>query len=112
MHIARLKIGKPPKTLRSPYALDSDANIAEISIEPETGNVKHIALFGNNFRFKCQRCPTFCCKLGGPKLSSKDVEQLKKAGLTRAEFLNATNGCLRNTVSGSECGTNFPRPAG
>jgi len=81
--------------------LDSDAKIAEISIEPETGNVKHIALFGNNLRFKCHRCATFCCKLGGPRLSSKDVEQLKMAGLTRAEFLDAPNGCLKNTVSGS-----------
>jgi Fe-S-cluster containining protein len=81
--------------------LDSDGKIAEISIEPDTGNVKHIALFRNNLRFKCQRCATFCCKLGGPTLSSKDAEQLKKAGLTRAEFLDATNGRLKSTASGS-----------
>jgi Fe-S-cluster containining protein len=81
--------------------LDSDAKIAEISIEPETGNVKRIALFGSDLRFKCQRCATFCCKLGGPRLSSEDVKRLKKAGLTRAEFLDATNGRLRSTVSGS-----------
>jgi Fe-S-cluster containining protein len=100
VHIARLKIGKPHKTLWSPHALDSDGKIAEISIEPETGKVKHIVLF-SNLRFKCQRCATFCCKLGGPRLSSKDVEQLKKAGLTRAEFLDATNGRLKSMVSGS-----------
>jgi len=81
--------------------LDSDGKIAEIGIEPETGNVKHIVLFGNNLRFKCQRCATFCCKLGGPRLSSKDVEQLKKAGLTRAEFLDAINGRLKSMFSGS-----------
>jgi Fe-S-cluster containining protein len=75
--------------------------MAEISIEPETGNVKHIALFSKNLRFKCQRCATFCCKLGGRRLSSNDVEQLKKAGLTRAEFLDATNGRPKSTVSGS-----------
>jgi Fe-S-cluster containining protein len=81
--------------------LDPDARIAEIRIEPETGNVKRIALFGNRLRFKCQRCATFCCKLGGPRVSSKDVEQLRKAGLTGDEFLDAANGCLKNTVSGS-----------
>jgi Fe-S-cluster containining protein len=80
--------------------LDSDA-IAEIRIEPETGNVKHIELFGNNLRFKCQRCATFCCKLGGPRLSSRDVEILENAGLTRVEFLDETNGRLKSTVSGS-----------
>jgi Fe-S-cluster containining protein len=101
MCIARLKIGKPHKTLRGLHALDPDEKIAEISIEPETGKVKHIALFGDNLRFKCQRCATFCCKLGGPKLSSKDVERLKKVGLTRAEFPDATSGRPRNMVSGS-----------
>jgi Fe-S-cluster containining protein len=81
--------------------LNSDSKIAEISIEPDTGNVKHVALFDNNLRFKCQRCATFCCKLGGPRLSSKDVEQLKKAGLTRTEFLDTANGRLKSTVSGA-----------
>jgi Fe-S-cluster containining protein len=81
--------------------LDSDEKVAEISIELETNNVKHVALFSNNLRFKCLRCATFCCKLGGPKLSSKDVKQLEKAGLTRAEFLDPVNGRLKSTVSGS-----------
>jgi Fe-S-cluster containining protein len=81
--------------------LDSDAKIAEISIEPETGKVRHIILFDNNLRLKCRRCAIFCCKLGGPRLSSKDIDQLKKAGLTGAEFLDTTNDCLRNTTSGS-----------
>lgn len=81
--------------------MDSDAKIAEISVEPEIGNVKHTTLIDNTLRFKCQRCATFCCKLGGPRLSSKDIEQLKKAGLSTAEFLDATNECLKNTVSGS-----------
>lgn len=81
--------------------LDSEKKTAEIRIEPEIGNVKHIALFSDDLRFKCRRCAAFCCKLGGPRLSSKDVERLRKAGLTRAEFLDATNATLKNTVSGS-----------
>jgi Fe-S-cluster containining protein len=100
VHIVCLKIGKPHKTW-SPNVLDSDGKIAEISIEPQTGNIKHIELFSNSLRFKCRRCGTFCCKLGGPVLSSKDVERLKKADLTSAEFLDTTNGRLKSMVSGS-----------
>jgi Fe-S-cluster containining protein len=101
VHIVFLKIGQPHKMLWGQHALDSDGKIAEISVEPKTGKVKHTTLFSNDLRFKCQRCATFCCKLGGPRLSSKDVEQLKKAGLTRAEFVDATNECPKSTVSGS-----------
>jgi Fe-S-cluster containining protein len=81
--------------------LDSDGKIADIGVEPETGRAKHVVLFGHNLRFRCQRCATFCCKLGGPKLSSKDVEQLEKTGLTKAEFLDTTSGLLKSTVSGA-----------
>jgi Fe-S-cluster containining protein len=81
--------------------LDSDRKIGEISIEPETDNVKRIVLFSSNLRFKCQRCATFCCKLGGPRLSSKDIERLEKGGLTRTEFLDANSGRIKSLVSGS-----------
>jgi Fe-S-cluster containining protein len=81
--------------------LDSDGKIAEISVEPETARAKKIVLLEHNLRFRCQRCATFCCKLGGPKLSSKDVEQLEKTGLTRTEFLDTTNGLLKSMVSGA-----------
>jgi Fe-S-cluster containining protein len=81
--------------------LDSNGKVAEISIEPETGKAKHITLSSNSLRFKCQHCATFCCKLGGPKLSSKDVEQLEKAGWTRTEFLDLTSGRLKSNASGS-----------
>jgi Fe-S-cluster containining protein len=81
--------------------LDPDEKIAEISIEPETGKVKHIALFDNDLRFKCQRCAIFCCKLGGPRLFSEDVEQLEKGGFTEAAFLDETSGRVKSMVSGS-----------
>jgi Fe-S-cluster containining protein len=81
--------------------LDSDANIAEIGTDLQTSNIEYIRLFDNNLRFKCQRCGTFCCKLGGPRLSPKDIERLKKADLTTDEFLDTTNKCLKKTGSGS-----------
>jgi Fe-S-cluster containining protein len=81
--------------------LDADSRLAEIRIEPETGNVKHITLFCNNLCFKCQRCGTFCCNLGGPRLSSKDIERIRKTGLTKAKFLDSAKGSLKNTATGS-----------
>jgi len=81
--------------------MESDGNIAKISLEPRTGNVKDITFCIRNLRFKCKRCAIFCCKLGGPTLSSKDVERLKKAGYKEAEFLNSKQHGLRNRTDGS-----------
>lgn len=76
-------------------------NIAYISLEPKTLRVKRITLYERRLRFRCKRCATFCCKLGGPALSLKDVESLKKAGRREAEFLDAAESSLRNEASGS-----------
>jgi len=92
--------------------MDSDGNIAQISIEPKTHNVRHITFYIKNLRFKCQHCATFCCKLGGPKLSSKDVEALKKAGFCEAEFLYTSNSGLKSTASGSCVFLRFDREKG
>ena len=81
--------------------MDSDVKIAEIILEPETGSVKHIALFSDDLRFKCQCCATLCCKLGGPRLSSTDVERLQRAGLADDEFVDKANKCMQNTASGA-----------
>jgi len=81
--------------------MELDGNIAQISLEPQTISVKNTKFHVKNLRFKCKRCATFCCKLGGPQLSLKDVERLKKAGHRETEFLDAAHGVLRNTASGS-----------
>jgi len=81
--------------------MESDGNIAKIIFEPKESKVKNIKFYVKNLRFKCKRCATFCCKLGGPKLSLKDVEGLKKAGYCEAEFLDVAHGCLKNEASGS-----------
>jgi len=81
--------------------MESDGNIAQISFEPGTRNVNNITFFIRNLRFKCKRCATFCCKLGGPTLSLKDVERLKKAGHKEAEFLDGAHGSLKNRADGS-----------
>jgi len=81
--------------------MESNGNIAQISFEPRTRNVNNLTFFIRNLRFKCKRCATFCCKLGGPTLSLKDVDLLKKAGYKEAEFLDSACGSLKNKADGS-----------
>jgi len=81
--------------------LNSNENIAQISLEPESCEVKHITFDERKLRFKCKRCATFCCKLGGPKLTLDDIERLKQAGHNKAEFLDAVHSSLKNRADGS-----------
>jgi Fe-S-cluster containining protein len=81
--------------------MELSENIAQISLEPQTHSVKHIALHVNNLRFKCKRCATFCCKLGGQKLSARDIERLKKTGHCETGFLDVNNSRLKSTANGS-----------
>jgi Fe-S-cluster containining protein len=81
--------------------MESDGNIAQISFEPRTRNVKGITFFIRNLRFKCKRCATFCCKLGGPTLSLNDVDLLKKAGYKEVEFFDDAHSSLKNKADGS-----------
>jgi len=67
--------------------MELSENIAQISLEPQAHSVKHITLHVNDLRFKCKRCATFCCELGGPKLSARDIGRLKKTGPVKLTFL-------------------------
>jgi Fe-S-cluster containining protein len=81
--------------------MESDGNVAQISLESQTRSIKHVTFYVKDLRFRCKRCATFCCKLGGPPLSLKDVKCLKKAGHSETEFLDASHGRLKNTAHGS-----------
>jgi len=81
--------------------MEPDGNIAQISYEPKTRNIKNITFYVRNLRFKCKRCATFCCKLGGPKLSATDVERIKQASYEEAEFLDTVQRSLKNRPDGS-----------
>jgi len=80
---------------------DAEGIIAKLTLTPKTKQVENIILYQSNIRFECKRCATFCCKLGGPTLSSKDIERFKKAGYCETEFLDTSHGCPQNTISGS-----------
>jgi len=61
--------------------------LARITINPETKQIENLSIHQKSLRFKCRRCATFCCRLGGPKLTRKDIEQIKRAGYPLKDFL-------------------------
>lgn len=62
-------------------------DIAKITINPEKRQIVDIQLLEENLRFKCKRCATFCCKLGGPSLTREDVERIESSGLDIDNFI-------------------------
>lgn len=62
-------------------------NIARVTIDLETRQILDVHLYERNFRFKCKRCAIFCCKLGGPPLTHKDIEQIESTGYDTSEFI-------------------------
>jgi Fe-S-cluster containining protein len=69
------------------FSLGLNENIAEVTVNPKTKRVTKIFFHQKHLRFKCQRCAVFCCKLGGPKLTEKDVNYIEQAGHRLEEFL-------------------------
>ncbi len=69
------------------FSLGLNENIAEVTVEPKTKRVTKIVFHQKRLRFKCQRCAVFCCKLGGPKLTERDVDDIEQAGYRLKEFL-------------------------
>jgi len=62
-------------------------NIAKVLVDPKTRQILDIHLYERNLRFKCQRCAIYCCKLGGPILTKKDIEQIESVGHDINEFI-------------------------
>ncbi len=67
--------------------LELSGNIAEITLNPKTKGITKITFHQKRLRFRCHRCATFCCKLGGPKLTKRDIERIKQAGYPVEDFL-------------------------
>jgi len=64
-----------------------EENIAKIVVNPKTKRIVDITFYKRDFRFRCKRCATFCCKLGGPNLFEKDVQQIKDTGYVTDNFV-------------------------
>jgi len=44
----------------------------------EGGHVRPVKVNVRDLRFKCLRCAAFCCSLGGPMVSRKDISRLRR----------------------------------
>jgi len=85
--------------------------LAKITLDSRSKQIRDLSLLQKRFRFKCRRCATFCCRLGGPKLTRNDVERIKEAGYHVKDFLVPMNsefkrmpfmrGCLKNREDGA-----------
>ncbi|RLI04914.1 hypothetical protein DRO38_00200 [Candidatus Bathyarchaeota archaeon] len=65
----------------------SDQEIARMTFNREKKQILEITILRKDFRFKCQRCAVFCCKLGGPIVNKLDLKRLAKTGLNPSEFI-------------------------
>jgi len=79
--------------------------VAEILLSPRTQCIMNLTLHEKRLRFKCQQCAVFCCKLGGPRLSEKDVERIRQVGHRVEEFVDGNR--LKNKEDGSCIFLNF-----
>ncbi|MCW4016987.1 MAG: YkgJ family cysteine cluster protein [Candidatus Bathyarchaeota archaeon] len=87
-----------------------DDIVALITLDPKTRAITDLSVTQKQFRFKCKRCAVLCCKLGGPPLTKKDIEQIEKAGYAKKDFLEPTNRNAENLPQ--MCGTLKTRPDG
>ena len=65
--------------------------IAKINLHQETKKIEGVNFYLSSLRFRCVRCATFCCKLGGPALLAKDIERIKKMGYAIEDFLDSVS---------------------
>jgi len=77
--------------------------VALITVDPKTRTIADLKITQKQFKFKCKQGATLCCKLGGPVLTKKDVEQILSAGHCMTDFLEETNS--RNESSPNTCGS-------
>lgn len=78
-----------------------DNTIAEITVDPKARRMIRIDYHEHEVTFKCQQCAVFCCKLGPPRLSQKDIERLKLARRNIDRFLDEHHLNLRTNEDGS-----------
>lgn len=75
--------------------MELNEEIARILLDSETKQISDITIYEENLRFKCRRCATFCCKLGGPKLTKGDIQRIEQARYRKKEFWDPFRGGSR-----------------
>ncbi len=60
--------------------------VAKIFLKGNKVDIADIIFYLRDLRFKCQHCASLCCKLGGPPLSRRDINRIKRAGHDSVEY--------------------------
>ncbi|MCW4023298.1 MAG: YkgJ family cysteine cluster protein [archaeon] len=82
--------------------------LAILTLDTQNHSILGIQITQKQFKFKCKRNASLCCKLGGPILTENDINKIKLAGYSTDDFLelfktNAEHlsGCLKTRTDGS-----------
>ena len=68
-----------------------DEALAVITLDSQNRTIIDLTLAQKQFRFKCKRCASLCCKLGGPVITQKDAELIESASYCVNNFLEPIN---------------------
>lgn len=71
--------------------------IALLTFDPQKRNILAIKIVKKQFKFKCKRQATLCCKLGGPMLTKNDVKKIQSVGYSLDDFLESPKTTLKNS---------------
>ena len=63
--------------------------VATFRIDQKNRTIHDFKITQKQFKFKCKRNATLCCKLGGPILTKKDIQQIQAAGHSTEDFLES-----------------------
>jgi Fe-S-cluster containining protein len=77
---------KNGRTILRMLDLKLNEEVAKIVLNPIGKQILDIIVYEENLRFECRQCATFCCKLGGPNLTKKDLDRIANTGYEAREF--------------------------
>jgi Fe-S-cluster containining protein len=90
------------------YVEDS---VAVITLDSQNPKISDISIVPKLLHFKCKRCASLCCNLGGPAITQKDVELIQSTNYCVSNFFEPLNrnqgyssivvGQLKNKSDGS-----------
>ena len=85
-----------------------DNHVATITMDFSQKTVKDIKISQKQFRFKCKRCSTLCCKLGGPIITEEEAKKIQQTGVDIKDFVEPPHksnhkivGTLKSNKDGS-----------
>lgn len=65
--------------------------VAVITLDSQNTKISDITLVPKRLHFKCKRCASLCCNLGGPAITQKDIEMIKSTNYCVSDFFEPIN---------------------